>query len=345
MIPSTATLLGPLSLLASTASAGPLTSPKRGLVFTPDARFPLDRDAHIWKQKPSSLTWYYNYQAEPSPAFDDLPQSEFEFVPMLWGKPDDKDDTNFLKTVERLVNTRKMNITHVLGFNEPDGPRKWGGSDIDPDTAAHVWLKNIAPLRERGIQVGLPACTGSPDGTKWLDTFLKSCSKQLSGKGPTKNCTYDFVNLHWYGSFEGLASHIGSYSATYATPPFPWHAVLLTGWLSRFPDKPLWITEYNLNHQDLPATQSFYNMSAEYFDRLDYVERYSIFGAFRSDVSNVGPNAAMLDPDGQLTDIGAWYLGRPATGVTPSTGLRGVEPRRAASLFAAAAAGVALLCF
>lgn len=213
MILSTATLLGPLSLLAaSTVSAGPLTSPKRGLVFTPDARFP-DRDVHVWKQKPSPLTWYYNYQAEPSPVFDDLPQSDFEFVPMLWGKPDDKDDTSFLKTVERLVDTRKINITNVLGFNEPDGPRKWGGSDIDPDTAAHVWLKNIAPLRERGIRVGLPACTGSPDGTKWLDTFLKSCSKQLSGKGPTRNCTYDFVNIHWYGSFEGLASHIGWYSA------------------------------------------------------------------------------------------------------------------------------------
>lgn len=157
--------------------------------------------------------WYYNYQAEPSPVFDDLPQSDFEFVPMLWGKPDDKDDTSFLKTVEGLVDARKINITNVLAFNEPDGPRKWGGSDIDPDTAAHVWLKNIAPLRERGIRVGLPACTGSPDGTKWLDTFLKSCSKQLSGKGPTRNCTYDFVNIHWYGPFEGLASHIGWYSS------------------------------------------------------------------------------------------------------------------------------------
>lgn len=107
----------------------------------------------------------------------------------------------------------------------------------------------------------------------------------------------------------------------------------------------MWITEYNLNHQDLPATQSFYNTSAEYLDRLDYVERYSLFGAFRSDVSNVGPNAAMLDSDGQLTDIGAWYLGRPATGVTPSAGVRGATPKRAASLLGATAAWLALLCF
>lgn len=62
-------------------------------------------------------------------------------------------------------------------------------------------------------------------------------------------------------------------------------------------------------------------MSAEYFDRLDFVERYSLFGAFRSDVSNVGPNAAMLNRDGNLTDIGAWYLGREATGVDPQSGV------------------------
>jgi hypothetical protein len=82
----------------------------------------------------------------------------------------------------------------------------------------------------------------------------------------------------------------------------------------------MWITEYNIDNQDLQTTQSFFNMSADYFDRLDFVERYSYFGAFRSDVSNVGPNGAMLSADGNLTDIGAWYLGRQATGVQPGQG-------------------------
>ena len=83
------------------------------------------------------------------------------------------------------------------------------------------------------------------------------------------------------------------------------------------------MTEYNLAHASLAETQAFYNISAEYMDRLEEVERYSLFGAFRSDVSNVGPNAAMLTADGQLTDIGNWYLGRPAAGVNPeSLGIR-----------------------
>ena len=82
----------------------------------------------------------------------------------------------------------------------------------------------------------------------------------------------------------------------------------------------MWITEYNLDHRDLQSTQAFYNISAEYFDRLGFVERYSLFGAFRSHVSNVGPNGAMLNRDGELTDIGAWYLGRQGTGVHPVGG-------------------------
>ncbi|KAI9757264.1 MAG: hypothetical protein M1815_001622 [Lichina confinis] len=48
-----------------------------------------------------------------------------------------------------------------------------------------------------------------------------------------------------------------------------------------------------------------------------YVERYFYFGSFRSSVSNVGPNAAMLTERGKLTDIGAVYLGLETQGNVP----------------------------
>jgi hypothetical protein len=48
------------------------------------------------------------------------------------------------------------------------------------------------------------------------------------------------------------------------------------------------------------------------------ITHYSYFGAFRSDVSNVGPNSAMLTKKGQLTDIGSWYMGGAATNNIPS---------------------------
>ncbi len=61
-------------------------------------------------------------------------------------------------------------------------------------------------------------------------------------------------------------------------------------------------------------------MSATYLDSLEEVERYSYFGAFRSSDSNVGSNAVFLNRDGELTDIGSWYLGGNATGVDPNSG-------------------------
>lgn len=195
------------------AASSATPSSKRGLVFTPNATHPNDN--YIWTRQPSDLTWYYNYGASPSSVYSNLSQSDFEFVPMLWGAPSSASDVTFLNTVKGLV-TGGRNITHVMTFNEPDGTSATGGSDVDPTMAAKVWISNIVPLQQMGIKVGLPACTGGWGGIPWLDQFLGNCSLLISEStgGKTKNCTYDFVPLHWYGNFEGLASHIGQYYAT-----------------------------------------------------------------------------------------------------------------------------------
>lgn len=89
---------------------------------------------------------------------------------------------------------------------------------------------------------------------------------------------------------------------------------------ARWPDAEIWITEYAYANQDLSVSQAFYNETADWFDSQTYIGRYSYFGAFRADNSNVGPNAALLSKGGQLTDIGAWYLGSGAEGVDPQDG-------------------------
>lgn len=98
---------------------------------------------------------------------------------------------------------------------------------------------------------------------------------------------------------------------------FPKALPLIDLSLCRFPNTPLWLTEFNLDNQPLETTQTWYNTSLEYLDRLPEVERYSIFAAFRSEVSNIGPNATMLSDGGELTDIGKWYLGRAGSGALP----------------------------
>ena len=46
-------------------------------------------------------------------------------------------------------------------------------------------------------------------------------------------------------------------------------------------------------------------------------------------MSNVGPNQALLDPYGKLTDIGSWYLGGNATGreAMPSDDYKGQDDK------------------
>jgi hypothetical protein len=276
-------------------SSGIKASPKRGLI---DIATKNPSDDQIWIRKGSDLTWYYNYQAAPSSAY--TPDASFEFVPMLFGKPDDLSSTNtpFLTSIQNQIEAG-ANITYVLTYNEPDGQSSTGGSGIPADIAASVWMRNIAPLRDQGIKVGLPAVTGSPDGFNWLTNFNKSCVA-IHAKG----CEADFIAVHWYGNFQGMASHVGQVRATY-------------------PQLPIWVTEFADPDDTLSNSQSFYNQSTAFLDQLYYCDRYSYFGSFRSDVSNVGGNVAFLTQNGQLTDIGSWYLGGSATGNVPSSAARG----------------------
>lgn len=86
-----------------------------------------------------------------------------------------------------------------------------------------------------------------------------------------------------------------------------------------YPALPIWVTEFADPNVSLADSEAFLNQSLAYLDRLEYVQRYAYFGSFRSDDSNVGSDAAMLDKGGAIDDLGAWYLGVNATGKTPES--------------------------
>ncbi|PKS05995.1 hypothetical protein jhhlp_007828 [Lomentospora prolificans] len=325
LIPALIALLPP----AATATR----SPKRGLVFTNPRDHPEDNA--VWVQKGSTLTWYYNYHATASPAFAGIPQDRFEFVPMLWGLEAEPNSTDFYDKVKAMIEDG-VNITHALSFNEPDGLVSAGGSDIPPKIAAQAWVSNFEPLRELGVRVGLPGCTGAPSGLTWLNDFLDECAELVSeGQSKKKNCSYDFLPVHWYGDFDGLSSHIGERRERLRRAPKSADVFLLR---NSFPDTPIWVTEYALPHEELPPTQQFFNQSTEWFDKEEFIERYSYFGAFRSTNSTVGPNPVFLNRDGELTDIGSWYLGGNATGIIPQSGDSAAGVMRASMALALCAA-------
>lgn len=176
------------SILAQT------TSPKRGLALVETAQ---PSDNPYWTS--GDLTWYYNWHSQPNPALD---HTKLQFVPMLWGAR----QTNFLSDVTNLID-QGYNITWVLGFNEPDGcGQVYGGSCVDAQTAAETWTREMEPLKDLGVKLGAPAVTGSPDGFNWLRNWFAACEGR---------CRPDFIPVHWYGNFEGLASHVGQVNATY----------------------------------------------------------------------------------------------------------------------------------
>jgi hypothetical protein len=179
------------------------SSTKRGLIYIPSSEHPSD--AQVWVENGTDLTWYYNYDSTPSDAYSNRSQADLEFVPMLWGSSNSSD---FASNVESLIKNEGRNITQILTFNEPDGSSSTGGSDIAPETAATIWINDIAPLRKLNVKLGAPAVTGSQGGFIWLSEFFGNCSSQNT------NCTVDFIPIHWYGDFQGLASHIGQVVAT-----------------------------------------------------------------------------------------------------------------------------------
>ncbi|KAK3391164.1 glycosyl hydrolase catalytic core-domain-containing protein [Podospora didyma] len=281
-------------LTASLASlGGAARSPKRGLAFVPNESYPNDNA--IWVRPNGGLTWYYNFQSNVSVAYASLPQTTIEFVPTMWGAGGGSgNDPSFLDGIVTATTTKGRNISHVLTFNSPDKSFADGGSDMSPATAAAVWASNILPLREKhGVKVGLPTVEDPHD---WLDSFLKSCARINDGK----ECGFDFVPVYSHGDLSVLKGRVDAFATAY-------------------PTSPIWVMGYGFENQDLPTTQAFFNSSVAYLDAHQKVERYSWFGAFRSIVSSsaVGPSQAMLDPWGNLTDIGSWYLGGGATGNPP----------------------------
>jgi hypothetical protein len=202
-----ATLLAVSHSAATTANA---TNPKRGLVYV---KSPDPWVNSIWFQDDSPLTWYYNYLVEPSEPFAGVQQSDFEFVPMMWGWGPDNlynpNDTSFLTNVTNLIKNGR-NIKHVLGFNQPDVLGANGGSEISPANAAKLWINNFVPLQKMGVKIGLPVIKADWDPTNWTVPFLHNCTELLGGDGNSNEttCPFDFVPIHVFGNMSVITKRV-----------------------------------------------------------------------------------------------------------------------------------------
>lgn len=261
---------------------------KRGLAYLGDTHA---SDDNLLYSANSSIDWYYNWSPNPVAGIS-LP-----FMPLIHGL-DDAASSTVMGSIATLPSTS----THLLTFNEPDGTTSSGGSSISPSDAAKAYINDILPLRTgdtRTWNISHPATTGSSSGLAWLQEFNTSCWSLA----PDTGCPTDFVTLHWYGDFAGLASWLGTLHDFY---------VGNTSAGATSEDVMFWITEMALPQEDEDTTVAMMNQSLSYLDGLDYVAGYAWYGADRkggSWDSYTGENVAVFNGKGALTDVGALYLG------------------------------------
>jgi hypothetical protein len=202
-----------------------------------------------------------------------------EFVPMLWNG--DKAD--------QFRNNIPEGTKAILGFNEPERGEQANMSPVD---AASVWKEHIEPLaQEKGIRLGSPSVASTQEGLRWLQDFLGELEK-VGGH-------IDFLALHWYG--QGVDGFIGYLTDAHER---------LGG--SKYP---VWVTEFACTSwkKEQPASQEEINdflvQSTARLDALDWVERYSWFGAERyMKDETLGSGICLIGEDGQLSELGRKYL-------------------------------------
>jgi hypothetical protein len=218
------------------------------------------------------VSWIYNWSPNKHS------NAHLQFVPMLWSTNRGHDGSQFIR--------QARGARAVLGFNEPERGEQ---ANMNPAEAARAWKQYIEPLRAHGVRLGSPAIASTEQGLNWLQQFLHELNK-VGGR-------IDFLALHWYG--RGADNFIN----------------YITNARRRFGNKyNVWVTEFactswNRNEQvSQNEVIDFMRQSVAKLDALNWVERYSWFGAQRSLDAALGSANCLIGSNGQLSHLGRLYV-------------------------------------
>ena len=205
--------------------------------------------------------WRYDWGANGKSTLD------MEYVPMRY---------NSVWPSFKNINEAE-NVTHLLGFNEPNQPDQ---ANMSVEKALKMWPK----LQASGLRLGSPSPNDADRGLKWLYEFMDEADKQ--------GLRVDFVAVHYYKA--------------------NWSDKKLVNWLKtihkRCGNRPIWLTEFNngapwtKDHNPTYAENTKkLNEYCKIMDSTGFIERYAIF--------NLGPDKKnrQLIKKGELTPTGKWY--------------------------------------
>jgi autotransporter-associated beta strand protein len=170
------------------------------------------------------------------------------------------------------ITNAKQNVSHLLGFNEPDSPDQ---ANMTVAQAIAEWPN----LMRSGLRLGSPAPTDG--GLTWLYQFMDEAD--------ALGYRVDFVAVHFYRGGQT------------ATQLYNWlrDIHLRTG-------RPLWVTEWNNGANWTCCAPSSYEQQAtiiksfaEKMDEAPFVERYAVYNWLNGNRE--------LIVDGNLTSAGVVY--------------------------------------
>jgi hypothetical protein len=245
---------------------------KKGVCLTTGKKNAKDWQARVASLNPS---WHYSWGAAlPAPEPEGV-----EFVPMIWGYwGANKKFTDRIETLRQAQ--QRGELTHLLGFNEPDGKKQ---ANMTVAKAIEAWPY----LEKTGLRLGSPAPVHAD--REWLQQFMAEAKK--------RNYRVDFICVHWYGgpNADALVNRLKKIHQMY--------------------DKPIWITEFAVadwkaksreqNRHSPETVLRFMKEILPRLDELDFVERYAWFSG-AEDHKALGPSALFKD-DGSLTELGQFY--------------------------------------
>lgn len=212
-------------------------------------------------------TWWYSWSA------DQNSRTNQEYVPI-------KQNLGWPGWTE--INN-KQNVSHLLGFNEPNRPDQ---SNMTVAQALAAWPEYL----KSGLRLGSPS-PSDPFGSNgaWLYEFLDSCK--------ARNYRVDYIAIHCY----------------WAKSPQSWYNDLK--YVHERTGLPIWITEWNnganwtnetwptadRSYSDANATKQLNDLKGilNVLDTASFVERYSIY--------NWVQDARAMILNGSLTKAGQYY--------------------------------------
>jgi hypothetical protein len=237
--------------------------------------------------------WHYNWNNSQNSA------RNWEYVPI-------KQQPNW-PGLGNVGNYQTQQVSHVLGFNEPNNPVEDAFVNLNPDGSYEDAVNRWDELLGTGLRVGAPAVTDG--GSTWITDFMNKAN--ADGK------RVDYVPVHYYRSYAGN-SPSGAATAMY-------------NFLKSIYDvaqRPIWVTEFNnganwtndAHDPNVTQNRDVIEAMVAMMDSTPWIERYAVY-------SNVEWFRDTHYEDGSLTPMGSMYRDRAAPmayqQTVPNTGSSG----------------------